>query len=46
MVGKYFWPFVGISLATFNLALAYYFRENASQFTFPDIDEPKLVLSV
>ena len=39
MVGKYFWPFVGISFATFNLALAYYFRENASQFIFPDRDE-------
>ena len=39
MVGKYFWPFIGLSLSFFNLALAYYFRENASQFTFPDIDQ-------
>jgi len=36
---SYIWPIIGLLLAIFNLALAYYFRENASQFTFPDIDD-------
>ena len=36
---SYIWPIIGLLLAIFNLALAYYFRENASQFTFPDPDE-------
>ena len=39
MVSKYFWPFIGLCLVSFNLVLAYYFRENASQFIFPDIDD-------
>ena len=36
---SYIWAIVGLLLASFNLALAYYFRENASQFIFPDPDE-------
>jgi len=36
---SYIWPIIGLLLAIFNLALAYYFRENASQFIFPDIDD-------
>ena len=36
---KYLWPSIGVSLATLNLLLAYYFRENADQFFFPDPDE-------
>ena len=36
---SYIWAIVGFLLASFNLALAYYFRENASQFIFPDPDE-------
>ena len=41
MLGNYFWLLIGVSLANFNLKLAYYFRENASQFIFPDPDEIK-----
>ena len=41
MLGNYFWLLIGVSLANFNLLLAYYFRENASQFIFPDPDEIK-----
>ena len=36
---SYIWPTIGLSLAAINLLLAYYFRENASQFIFPDPDE-------
>ena len=36
---SFIWPISGVLLAVFNLALEYYFRENASQFTFPDINE-------
>ena len=36
---SYIWPIIGLLLAIFNLALAYYFRKNASQFIFPDPDE-------
>ena len=39
MLSKYFWPSIGVSLATFNLLLACYFRENASQFIFPEPDD-------
>ena len=35
---SYIWPIIGLLLASFNLALAYYFRENASQYIFPDIE--------
>ena len=35
---SYVWPTIGLSLAAINLLLAYYFRENASQYTFPDIE--------
>jgi lipoprotein signal peptidase len=38
---SYIWPIIGLLLAALNLLLAYYFRNNASQFTFPDIDKLK-----
>jgi len=36
---RYIWPIGGLLLAVLNLLIAYYFRENASQFTFLDIDD-------
>ncbi len=39
MVKQYHWSIFGLSLATFNLALSYYFRENIGQFDLPTTEE-------
>jgi hypothetical protein len=39
MIGKYQWLIFGLSLATFNLALSYYFRENIDHFNVPTLAE-------
>lgn len=39
MISKHHWLIFGLSLATFNLALSYYFRENIDHFDVPTLAE-------
>ena len=41
MVNQYHWSIFGLSLATFNLALSYYFRENIGQYELSTTEEAR-----